>query len=338
MSRWLRWRCRRGGRLDRLCRLRGSGGAGAGVGAQADRSTEPISSMTTQRRNARRGRTTTMPEGLDLATRDALPGGRVSDANTSRDSRASLPQARAETPLPSRSQPRAIWNPIPFVAASVAAFREAVNWSSYRVRVIASCSVDDSWAWRISCHVWPIVGLLSPSSKVTSTEGQDVGPATHTSIGGQFATLTAPGGPPEGATAGGHLDDRAVRGGLRGGRLGHGRNARASEGRVAANVHALPGGIPSHDKFGQVFARLDPEDSGAASWSGRGRSSVIRGCKSWRWLARRCGGRTIGGRVAARHAPRGRWRSLGSGAQREWPAVRHQQRCRTKRVTRPTAI
>ena len=30
----------------------------------------------------------------------------------------------------------------------------------------------------------------------------------------------------------------------------------------------LPGGIPSHDTFGEVFSRLDPGSSKAVSWAG----------------------------------------------------------------------
>jgi hypothetical protein len=64
---------------------------------------------------------------------------------------------------------------------------------------------------------------------------------------------------------------------------------------------ALPNGIPSHDTFGRVFRRLDPDELRRCfpDWVQRGGTREVRGpgrwdSRSWRWMARRCGGRMIG--------------------------------------------
>src|SRR5215213_8331595 len=68
---------------------------------------------------------------------------------------------------------------------------------------------------------------------------------------------------------------------------------------------ALPNGIPSHDTFGRVFRLLDLDELRRVSWNGCARSLASRATTGhpaawagrWWWTARRCAGRTIGGRT-----------------------------------------
>ena len=55
----------------------------------------------------------------------------------------------------------------------------------------------------------------------------------------------------------------------------------------------LRGGIPSHDTFGRVFARLAPSSSGGVFWAGCRRSLGRSASRSSPWTARPCVGPTI---------------------------------------------
>src|SRR3982751_1959755 len=108
-------------------------------------------------------------------------------------------------------------------------------------------------SWMIFCRVGQPEPILSPSLREARTEGEDVGAAAHEHRRAFWDADGSPAGPPEGASAAGYPDHRAVRGDLWSGRLGRGGDVRAGEGEVAANV---PGTARRHPVARHVRACL----------------------------------------------------------------------------------